>query len=120
MPVTCSYLSIVNPLADALLVVFPDADLQLLHVVAVRDAHHVGAHESLQPRPHAGLAEPVTDRLNAYSQIDLKINRVGCDRTFMYYIFHEHLTPFVIIIISFCCFAPERKQITISKGIKHI
>lgn len=69
MLVTCSYLSIVNPLADALLVILPDADLQLLHVVAVRDAHHVGTHESLQPRPHAGLAEPVTDRSTSLKRI---------------------------------------------------
>lgn len=54
------YLSVVNPFANALLVIFPDADLQLLHVVAVRDAHDVRAHEALQSRPHARLAEPVT------------------------------------------------------------
>lgn len=98
MQLTLVYLSIVNPLADALLVVLPDADLQLLHVVAVRDAHDVGAHESLQTRPHAGLAEPIT-----YSQIELQTSVVGRDRTFIYYIFHEELKPFLISIVPFRC-----------------
>lgn len=49
-----------NPLADALFMVFAYADLQLLHVVAVSDADDIGAHESLQTRPHAGLTEPNT------------------------------------------------------------
>lgn len=98
LTLTLVYLSIVNALADALLVVLPDADLQLLHVVAVRDAHDVGAHEALQTRPHAGLAEPVT-----YSQIELRTSVVGRDRTFVYYIFHEELKYFVITIVPFRC-----------------